>query len=87
MTAPTCTISREPDRPRTIVLGVRVDATNITFFLRLSIQPALHTCMQPNTNSDKINARGDAGRDGAANRSPWYILYPLSRCPTFLDEL
>jgi hypothetical protein len=33
------------------------------------MQSALHTCRQPNTNSDKVNAHGDAGRDGAANQS------------------
>jgi hypothetical protein len=33
------------------------------------MQSALDTCRQPNTNSDKVNAHSDAGRDGAANQS------------------
>jgi hypothetical protein len=38
------------------------------------MQSSLHTCRQPNTNSDKVNVCGDAEPDGAANQSHGYRL-------------
>jgi hypothetical protein len=42
MTTPTCTISRERGQPRTSILGVHVDATNITYFASVHAACASH---------------------------------------------